>query len=211
MNNTLFLTSKLSKLSIKTVSVLLILLSLLFAQACTPQKPNTPLTVAQAFWSAALKGDTEAAKQLMTPQSRPNFKLILRNQKDFVELGEQSISMTEATILTQITRHSSNASGNDSHQTKTALRTILINQNGQWLVDFNKTRDSMLGSELQSVIDKLSQTMRETIDKGVKVMGDSVKDELQKFDQSLQETLQDLNQEIEKQQKSSQPPQTSTL
>jgi len=206
MKNTFFLASQSSKPSVKTASLLLILFTLILLQACAPQKPNTPITVAKAFWSAALKGDTEAAKQLLTPQSRANFKLILRNQKDFVELGEQSISMTEATILTQITRHS-----NNNQQTKTALRTILTSQNGQWLVDFDKTRDSMLGSELQSVIDKLSNTMRDTIDKGVKVMGDSVKDELQKLDQSLQETLQDLNQEIEKQQKSSQPPKTRTL
>jgi len=191
--------------------ILLMLLSVFFTQACTQQKPNTPLTVAQAFWTAALKGDTETAKQLLTPQSRANFKVILHSQKDFVELGEQSISTVHAEILTQITRHKEN------QQSKTALRTILVNQNGQWLVDFDKTRDSMLGSELQSVIDQLSNTMRETIDKGVKVMGESVKDELQQMERALQETLDDLNQEIEKQQqrKSTAPPQqspkTSTL
>jgi len=174
-------------------------------QACTQQKPNTPLTVTQAFWSAALKGDTETAKQFLTPESRANFKIILHNQKDFIELGEQSITTTQAQILTQITRRKGN------QQKISSLRTILVNQNGQWLVDFNQTRDSMLGSELQSVIDQLSKTMRETIDKGVKLMGESVKDELQKMDQSMQETLRDLNQEIEKQQqeKSSQTPQPS--
>ena len=184
---------------------LVITLSIFLIQACTPQKPNTPQTVAQAFWTATLNGDTETAKQLLTPQSQADFKVILHSQKDFVELGEQSITTKKAVILTQITRHKNN------QQTKTALRTILINQNGQWLVDFKKTRDSMLGSELQSVIDQLSNTMRETIDKGVKVMGESIKDELQEIENSLQETLEDLNQEMEKQQqqnKSQQPPKT---
>ena len=103
----------------------------------------------------------------------------------------------------------------DNQQSKTALRTILVNQNGQWLVDFDKTRDSMLGSELQSVIEQLSNTMRETIDKGVKVMGESVKEELQQMEHSLQDALDDLNKEIEKQaqqkkkqQSSPQPPDT---
>lgn len=187
---------------------LLVLLALFLIQACTPKKPNTPLTVAQTFWSATLDGDTETAKQLLTPQSRPHFKIILHDQKDFVELGEQSITTASAEILTQITRHKNN------QQNTTALRTILVNQKGQWLVDFDKTRDSMLGSELQSVIDQLSDTMRETIDKGVKVMGESVKDELQKMERVLQDTLQDLNQEMERQQqqnKGSQTPKTSTL
>lgn len=189
----------------------ILVLAVVFIQACTPPKPNTPQTVAEAFWTASLKGDTEAAKQLLTPQSSSNFKIILHNQKDFVELGEQSITTTKAIILTQITRHKGNK------QSKTALRTILLNQNGQWLVDFDQTRDSMLGSELQSVIDTLSNTMRETIDKGVQVMGESVKDELQKMEHSLEEVLDDLNQEIDKQQQnrqqntSKQPPQTSTL
>jgi len=188
-----------------------LLLSALFIflvlQACTAPKPNTPLTVAQAFWSATLDGDVETAKQFLTPQSRPNFKIILRNQKDFVELGEQSITASRAEILTQLTRHK------DDQVQQTALRTILLNQQGQWLVDFDQTRDSMLGSELQSVIDKLSNTMRETIDKGVKVMGESVKEELQKMEQSFQDTLEDLNKELEKQeeQKSQEPPKTTTL
>lgn len=194
--------------------IVISLFSLLFIQACTPPKPNTPQTVAQAFWNATLKGDTETAKQFLTPQSRANFKIILRDPKDFVELGEQSITTNHAEILTQLTRH------NAEQQTQTSLRTILNNQNGQWLVDFDKTKDSMLGSELQSVIDQLSNTMRETIDKGVKVMGESMKDELEQFERSLQDTLDDLNQEIEQQQqKNSQPatpqnyktPKTQTL
>ncbi len=191
------------------IHFLILILAIVFIQACTPQKPNTPQTVAEAFWSASLKGDTETAKQLLTPQSSPNFKIILHDQKDFVELGEQSITISKAIILTQLTRHKG------KKQSKTALRTILINQNGQWLVDFDQTRDSMLGSELQSVIDSLSNTMRETIDKGVQVMGESVKDELQKMEHSLQDALEDLNHEIDKQQQqnrsSQQQPKTRTL
>ncbi|MCW8932777.1 MAG: hypothetical protein OQL19_21380 [Gammaproteobacteria bacterium] len=204
----LFLANYFPKFNQASLGILFILMSLLLIQACTQKIPNTPLTVAQAFWSATLDGDTEQAKKLLTPQSRQNFKVILRNQKDFIELGEQSITTTKAEILTQLTRHEGNK------QVKTAMRTILLNQNGQWLVDFDKTRDSMLGSELQSVIDQLSNTMRETIDKGVKVMGESVKDELQQMEQSLQETLQDLNQEIDRQQQQNRqqtPPQNTTL
>ncbi len=186
------------------LSLLLIVFTIFLIPACTQQKPNTPQTVAQAFWTATLKGDTETAKQLLTPQSRAHFKVILHNQKDFVELGEQSITTTHAEILTQITRHK------DNQQNKTALRTILINHNGQWLVDFDKTRDSMLGSELQSVIEQLSNTMRETIDKGVKVMGESVKEELQQMERSLQDALDDLNQEIEKQEQQKKKQQSYT-
>ena len=186
------------------ISLLLIVFTIFLIPACTQQKPNTPQTVAQAFWTATLKGDTETAKQLLTPQSRAHFKIILHSQKDFVELGEQSITTTHAEILTQITRHK------DNQQNKTALRTILINHNGQWLVDFDKTRDSMLGSELQSVIEQLSNTMRETIDKGVKVMGESVKEELQQMERSLQDALDDLNQEIEKQEQQKKKQQSYT-
>ncbi len=186
------------------ISLLLIVFTIFLIPACTQQKPNTPQTVAQAFWTATLKGDTETAKQLLTPQSRAHFKVILHSHKDFVELGEQSITTTHAEILTQITRHK------DNQQNKTALRTILINHNGQWLVDFDKTRDSMLGSELQSVIEQLSNTMRETIDKGVKVMGESVKEELQQMERSLQDALDDLNQEIEKQEQQKKKQQSYT-
>jgi hypothetical protein len=191
---------------IKKIPLILLFFCIVtFLPGCTEKKPNTPLAVAQAFWTATLEGDTETAKQFLTPQSLPNFKFILQDPKDFIELGEQSISVTQAQILTQLTRHR----GNQAE--KTALRTILVNQNGQWLVDFNKTRESMLGSELQSVIEQLSNTMRETIDKGVKVLGESVKDELQQMERSLQEGLEEMNKELEEQNKNKQPPETTTL
>lgn len=182
---------------------LVILCFSLLLTACTSQKPNTPLTVAQAFWTAALDGDVETAMQYLTPQSRPNFKVILKNKKDYIELSEQNITALRAEILTQLTRHE----GNQQH--KTALRTILLNQQGQWLVDFDQTRDSMLGSELQSVIDKLSKTMQETIDKGIRVMGESVKEELKVIEDNLQNTLQELDKELEKQQKEQQKSQSA--
>lgn len=192
-------------------ALLFILLTVVLLQACTQPKPNTPLTVAQAFWTATLKGDVETAKQFLTPQSRPHFKVILQSQQDYVELGEQNITLSRAEILTQFTRHA------DHRQHKTALRTILLNQQGQWLVDFDQTRDSMLGSELQSVLKQLSETMRRTIDKGVKVMGDSVKEELQEMEQSLQDFNKELNKELENQEQKQSlspeknPPETTTL
>ena len=196
-------------LTINRKALILMLLAVaLILSACTPPKPNTPMTVAQAFWTATLDGDVEKAKQFLTPQSRPNFKVILQSNKDFVELGEQSISADYAEILTQLTQHR----GDEAKQI--ALRTILVNQQGQWLVDFDKTSDSMLGSELQSALDQLSETMRETIDKGMKVMGESVKEELEHMERALQDTLDDLNQELENQQQQqqnqNQPPQKNT-
>ena len=178
----------------KQTSLLLFILLIGFLlQSCTPAKPNTPLTVAQAFWTAALDGDVETAKEYLTRQSQANFKIILSSREDFVELGEQNITLSRAEILTYLTRHKNN----QVH--KSALRTILLNQQGQWLVDFDQTRDSMLGSELQSVIDQLYNSMRETIDKGVKVMGESVKKELEDMERSLQDTLKELDKELEKQ------------
>ena len=177
----------------KTSLLLFIVIISALLSACTPPRPNTPMTVAQAFWTAALDGDVETAKQFLTPRSRPNFKLILKSNRDFVELGEQSITTTEAEILTQLTQYQGN------QPRKVALRTILINQQGQWLVDFDKTSDSMLGSELQSALEQFSETMRETIDKGVQVMGEAVKEELQEMERALQDTLNELNQELDKQ------------
>lgn len=188
-------------------TLLLFFVTAFLLLACTPPKPNTPMTVAQAFWTATLEGDVETAKQYLTPQSQTNFKVILQSNKDFVELGEQSITATRAEILTQLTQH------NNGQTHKTALRTILFNLDGQWLVDFDQTRDSMLGSELQSALEQFSRTMRETIDKGVQVMGESAKKEIEELERSMQETIQELNKELEKQEqrKIAPEPKTSTL
>jgi hypothetical protein len=168
--------------------------------ACSKPRPNTPMTVAQAFWTASLDGDVQTAKQYLTPQSRPNFKIILKSNKDFVELGEQSITVDQAEILTQLTQH------HGEKVNQVALRTVLVNIQGQWFIDFDKTRDSMLGSELQSALDQLTSTMMETIDKSVKVMGESMRDELQEMERSLQGTLDELNRELELQERQQQSP-----
>ncbi len=190
---------------------ILILLSFLIL-ACTPQKPKTPMAVAEAFWHAALAGDTEVAKQYLTPDSQANFKIILQSSKDYVELGEQSISANRAEILTQLVQYQSE----QNKARRTALRTILVNQQGHWLVDYNQTRDSMLGTELQSALDQFSNTMRETIDKGVRVMGESVKKELEQMEKSMQELNKEMQKELEQQKQNSKKespktPKTSTL
>lgn len=200
---------------------IIVLLSTLLL-ACTPPKPKTPMAVAEAFWHAALAGDIDTAKQYLTPDSRDNFKIILQSSKDYVELGEQSISAQRAEILTQLVQHQSD----QNKARRTALRTILVNQNGHWLVDFNQTRDSMLGTELQSALEQFSKTMRETIDKGVQIMGESMKKELEQIEKSMQELNQELDREMQKELKqqeqeknnntpaspdTQEPPKTTTL
>ena len=191
------------------LSIIILLGTLLLA--CTPPKPKTPMAVAEAFWHAALAGDIDTAKQYLTPDSRNSFKIILQSSKDYVELGEQSISAQRAEILTQLVQHQS-----DQNQARrTALRTILVNQQGHWLVDFNQTRDSMLGTELQSALEQFSKTMRETIDKGVQIMGESMKKELEEMEQSMQELNQELDREMQKEleqqkQNPTAPPKTET-
>ncbi len=69
-------------------------------------------------------------------------------------------------------------------------------------MDFNQTRDSMLGTELQSALEQFSKTMRETIDKGVQIMGESMKKELEK---------QNQNQTAPPEAKTQEPPKTTTL
>ena len=200
---------------------IIVLLSTLLL-ACTPPKPKTPMAVAEAFWHAALAGDIDTAKQYLTLDSRDNFKIILQSSKDYVELGEQSISAQRAEILTQLVQHQSD----QNKARRTALRTILVNQNGHWLVDFNQTRDSMLGTELQSALEQFSKTMRETIDKGVQIMGESMKKELEQIEKSMQELNQELDREMQKELKqqeqeknnntpaspdTQEPPKTTTL
>ena len=200
---------------------IIVLLSTLLL-ACTPPKPKTPMAVAEAFWHAALAGDIDTAKQYLTPDSRDSFKIILQSSKDYVELGEQSISAQRAEILTQLVQHQSD----QNKARRTALRTILVNQQGHWLVDFNQTRDSMLGTELQSALEQFSKTMRETIDKGVQIMGESMKKELEQMEKSMQELNQELDREMQKELKqqeqeknnntpaspdTQEPPKTTTL
>ncbi len=169
-----------------------------FISACSDNKPNTPLSVSQAFWKATLNGDTETAKTFLSPQSKANFMITLKNPKDYVTFGEQRINTSHAQIATQLVRH------NKELKKIISMETILVLDNGQWLVDFDKTRASVPDIELKSVIERLSNNMKEALDKGIKVMGDSVKKELKQLDHSIQDAINDLNRQIEKQQKQNQ-------
>ncbi len=195
------------------IVLLLLIGSVLLLSACTPPKPKTPMAVAKAFWSAALAGDIATARQYLTPDSQAHFKIILQSSKDYVELGEQSISADRAEILTLLVQHQSN----QNKAQRTPLRTILVNLQGQWLVDYNQTRDSMLGSELQSALDQFSSTMKEAINKGLTVMEGSVQEELKTMEKSIQQLNEQMEQELQKQQQEQQKqqadsePKTTTL
>ncbi len=91
-------------------------------------------------------------------------------------------------------------------------------------MDFNQTRDSMLGTELQSALEQFSKTMRETIDKGVQIMGESMKKELEQMEKFMQELNEELDREMQKElekqnqnqtappeAKTQEPPKTTTL
>ncbi len=194
----------------KVIPLLLVICMVILLPACTAPRPKTPMAVAEAFWNAALAGDIAGARQYLTPESQAHFKIILQSSKDYVELGEQSISADRAEILTRLVQYQSN----QNKAQRTALRTILVNLQGQWLVDYNQTRDSMLGSELQSALDHFSSTMRETINKGMMVMEDSVQEELKAMEKSIRELNEEMDQELQKQQQKQQAdskPKTTTL
>jgi hypothetical protein len=179
----------------RTSSFYFIFFSFIFLiPACNQQLPNTPLSVSQTFWQAALKGDTETAQKLLTPETRANFNMTVNNNNDFVEFGVQNLTTTHANIATTIIRHQHN------QKKLTVLTTLLINQNGQWLIDFDQTQASIVQSGLHSILNQLSNTMQQTIDQGVKIMGESVKDELQQIENVLQENLQEINDEMKRQQ-----------
>lgn len=137
------------------------LLSSVIAIAAGCSNPETPQEVAAEFWQAMAEADADAVVELSTLVDPSAFDGYARDWFEAVpDFGRIIIEEREATIVTRL------PSENGASGERLEVTTYLVQQNGQWLVDYDRTGKAIMNPSpldgLMGEINRLSERLSAT-------------------------------------------------
>lgn len=220
MLNLLYLDTRMKSIQIdvRKLGSLLVLLVASTVSACS-STPLTPSQTAQHFWSAAISGDLQSAKEFSTSDSAPEVKKL---QDEFtnasVSFGKVNIEPNQARIDTVLTINSDKP----DEKVATNFETFLDKQDRDWKVNYPATKKSLENARQKKGLSKLTEDLRKfgsdisgqmegvikhweevtpEIKKDLEELGNSVQNQLQdsidKHGPELQKKLQDFTESLD--------------
>lgn len=190
------------------------LLSLLMAIVAGCSKPETPQEVAAEFWQALAEDDAKAVADLSTLADPADFDGYARDWFETVpDFGRVVIEEGEATIVTRLPSEDG-ASGE-----RREVLTYLVEMNGDWLVDYDRTGDAITSSspldglmgEINRLGERLSATFSRSSDDLARRMDDMAQEfetysgeasrkaeqAMEDYGRALQEFMEELEKSVE--------------
>lgn len=167
----------------------------LFLAACT--NPNSPEGVAKKFWNGVLTQNQTVAAEYSSHETRQNVDFS-RNQVKWddmqLSLGSTEISGDHAMVHTLLL--------NKKTGEKYAFNTFLVQENGVWRVDYDKTRKASLTSQifadiilsLQKFNTALNDNFDDTI-QGFREAAPEIKKEIDKLTTTLANHMNNATQQ----------------
>lgn len=196
---------------------LLFALFLLAQAACS--QADDPKHVADSYWQALRSGDVEAARALVSSDSRQAFRTFVESPENLAAAGEIELGAQTARVATVLYP----ASAPDDSR---AFDTLLVLENGEWKIDAEHTRvppaTAGKGPEEQAVpmsesmqenIDSMEQSLsesmemlHETLREGSREMGESLLRGMQELNRSMRESIEQMRERRERESPAPAPP-----
>ena len=164
-----------------------LLTAALLATACGAA--DGPHGVAEAFWTASKDGDLELAKSYIAEGGNTTIKDPSESGSSVVvfSLGETTIDGKQATVETTIETTGEQAM-------ELSFNTVLVQQDGGWKVDLDKTTDDMMkilfGTTMGGLVEKMGQAMGDAMGEAMKGMAEGMAEGLKAAAQALGDSLQ---------------------
>ena len=128
---------------------------------------NDPQSVAEKFWDAMANRDIETARSYATRASRESLSVDKDKEGDVqVTFGEMTEKEGEVSIATTMKQ------SDGGKEQSIPMQTILVQEEGAWKVDAERTMFSILGGAMGQMMDSLKQ--------GVEDFGKAFRDGMQK-------------------------------
>ncbi|WP_295797116.1 hypothetical protein [uncultured Microbulbifer sp.] len=196
---------KLRHLYAAAIAALMVLLS-----ACSG--PESPQEVSAAFWDAAVRDDRSDVVRYSTLDSPERYDAFATDWGSYQpKWGRVIIDGNEASVASQL-------SSPEGARTR-SFTTYLVQRDGVWLVDYQRTGMSLKGGVFGDLLSKfdlfskdLSQEFERSADEaGVqmdqmldelehagKEMSEQASEALEKYSQELQRTMQELDESMQR-------------
>lgn len=133
---------------------------LLLLTACAGQQKLSQQEVALDFWSAMAAKDLDKAKSF---SAKGSMEGVTPNNEDSIE----KINIKQATVKNGLNVVPTTVTATEKGEEKThSFDTVMVEEDGQWKVDFEKTMTSMMGFSMQEMMEGMGKAMGEAM-KGV--------------------------------------------
>ncbi len=170
------------------MKLVLILITATVFTACGGS--DDPKSVADAYWSALAERDVEKARSYVTKESAQSVSIDEKQDADEIletSFGEQTEENGLVTIPTTLTVTQANG-----EQQTFSMSTILIQEDGAWKVDAQKTMFSMFGGAMKKMMEGMGEAMKQGMEGMGKAMQESMK-EINKAYKDADETKNNNN------------------
>ena len=129
---------------------------------------DTPIEVAQNFWSAMEERDIEKARSFATEETAGSVKINdeAGDQEVDIVFGEVSVEDDRAVVATTMVN-----AGDDSEM-KIAMETVLVVENDMWKVDVDQTFMSLFGGAVGAMMEQMGEAMKEGMSKSLEDLAD---------------------------------------
>ena len=149
---------------------------------------DDPTETAEAFWLASQEGDVERARELVLPSGSAEIKEPGEGGTgigDF-SLGDAEVDGDEANVPTTLY-------GLGENDMEISFSTVLAKEDGEWLVDLDRTTSEMTRALLGTTLEEMAEGMGRAVGEAMGDVVEGVAEGLQAAGESLSAGLQRRN------------------
>lgn len=161
---------------------------LCFLTAC--QSAKTPEQVTTEFWQAIAQADIDTAKELTSPETRELVRIEPKLEKSSLQIGQIIINGFNATVATTLTLNTTD------NNPALSFDTVLIKQNDQWQIDYQKTLGNIANQPFSGIIKSL-QDIGDTLNQKLQEQIPLIEQEIKSFGEQLQQQLDEFGRQLQ--------------
>ncbi len=154
--------------------------------------PKTPQEVTQVFWTAVVNNDVKDAVEYSTLNDAKHYDAFSKNWTGYhATWGKVEIDGDHASVASEFAEPAN--SGQESRK----FTTYLIKRDGDWIVDYDRTKLSVNGGVLGDFLGQLGQ-LGDDLSKQMSASADKFRLEMDRMSKKLEQMADSFNQEATK-------------
>lgn len=161
---------------IRKIGLVVMSMLILVSMGCSSGEDES-LMVAKNFWKAMEERDVETARSYATKASANSINIEEDAEDQDVDIMFGEVTKEDGKTMVETTMHTSQ----DGNTMDIPMKTVLVQEDGQWKVDVDQTMMSLFGGAMGAMM----ETMKEGFEEMGKAMADEMKSSFEKMGEDL--------------------------
>ena len=163
----------------KSIVLVILCFGVLVSAGCSK---DSPMDVAEGFWIAMADRDIEKARSFVTKETANS--MTLNNNAGNGDFTVKFGDVTEEVSYTAVETIMLPSDG--EVEMEISLRTIVVEEEGKWKVDANRTMMSMFGGAMGEMMQQLGEVMKD----GMEDFGKGMQDGMEQLQRDMERAME---------------------